>query len=125
LPGPLALGCTDLGIDWYRRSQRDGKLRDLIQDRRPERRSSPTRSASSTSTSLRCARRKASSLFIDINRTSKIAFALLREKANTATAVAFLDEVIEATPYKVNMVLTDNGIRFADLPKKGSRPTAT
>jgi hypothetical protein len=59
-------------------------------------------------------------------RTSKVAFARLLEKANTATAVAFLNEPIEEFPYKVHVVvLTDNGIQFADLPKNRSGPTAT
>src|ERR1039457_5680310 len=33
--------------------------------------------------------------------------------------------LIEAIPYKINVVLTDNGIQFADLPKNRSGPTAT
>lgn len=32
--------------------------------------------------------------------------------------------VIEAFPYKIHTVLTDNGITFADLPKNRSGPTA-
>lgn len=28
-----------------------------------------------------------------------------------------MDELVEAIPYKVNVVLTDNGIQFADLPR--------
>ena len=47
-------------------------------------------------------------LFVAIDRTSKVAFARLLAKANTATAVTFLDELIEAIPYKINVVLTDN-----------------
>src|ERR1700682_2689555 len=56
-------------------------------------------------------------LFVAIDRTSKFAFAELHEKATTGVAVAFLDTLIEAAPYKVHTVLTDNGIQFADLPK--------
>ena len=63
-------------------------------------------------------------LFIAIDRTSKITFAKLVEKANTATAVAFLNELVEAIPYKINVILTDNGIQFADLPKNRKAPTA-
>ena len=63
-------------------------------------------------------------LIIAIDRTSKLAFARLVEKANTATAVAFLNELVEAIPYKINVVLTDNGIQFADLPKNRKGPTA-
>jgi transposase-like protein len=51
-------------------------------------------------------------LFIAIDCISKVAFARLNEKANTATAVAFLNELIEMIPYRVNVVLTDNGIQF-------------
>lgn len=64
-------------------------------------------------------------LFIAIDRTSKIAFARLVEKANTVTATAFLNELVEAIPYKITIVLTDNGIQFADLPKNRKGPTAT
>jgi transposase InsO family protein len=64
-------------------------------------------------------------LFIAIDRTSKLAFARLVEKANTVTAVAFLNELVEAIPYKISVVLTDNGIQFADLPKNRKGPTAT
>ena len=63
-------------------------------------------------------------LFIAIDRTSKLAFARLVEKANTAAAVAFLNELVEAIPYKIDVVLTDNGIQFADLPKNRKGPTA-
>src|ERR687898_464618 len=56
-------------------------------------------------------------LFIAIDRTSKVAFARLVEKANTVTAITFLDELVAAIPYRIAVVLTDNGIQFADLPK--------
>lgn len=64
-------------------------------------------------------------LFIAIDRTSKIAFARLVDKANTVTVTAFLDELVAAIPYKINIVLTDNGIQFADLPKNRKGSTAT
>lgn len=63
-------------------------------------------------------------LFVAIDRTSKFAFARLVEKANTAAAIAFLEALIEAVPYKIEIVLTDNGIQFADLPKNRSGSTA-
>src|SRR6202166_837213 len=63
-------------------------------------------------------------LFVAIDRTSKFAFAELHEKATTGVAVAFLETLIKAAPYKVHTVLTDNGIQFADLPKNRSKPTA-
>jgi len=63
-------------------------------------------------------------LFVAIDRTSKVAFAKLLDKADTRTARAFLDELVEAVPYKIHTVLTDNGIQFADLPKNRTGPTA-
>lgn len=64
-------------------------------------------------------------LYVAIDRTSKFAFVQLVEKANTVTARAFLDALVAAVPYKIEIVLTDNGIQFADLPKNRSGPTAT
>ncbi len=63
-------------------------------------------------------------LYVGIDRTSKFAFAQLVDKATTATARAFLDALVAAVPYRIEIVLTDNGIQFADLPKNRSGPTA-
>lgn len=64
------------------------------------------------------------SLFVAIDRTSKFAFARLVERANTKTASAFLESLVETVPYHIHTVLTDNGIQFADLPKNRTGPTA-
>jgi transposase InsO family protein len=64
-------------------------------------------------------------LFLAIDRTSKFAVAQLVKRANTMTASAFLDALVDAVPYRVHTVLTDNGIHFADLPKNRNGPTAT
>src|ERR671912_1495844 len=63
-------------------------------------------------------------LYVAVDRTSKFAFVQLVEKANTVTARAFLDALVAAVPYRIEIVLTDNGIQFADLPKNRSGPTA-
>lgn len=63
-------------------------------------------------------------LYVAIDRTSKFAFVQLVEKATTGTARAFLDALVAAVPYTIEIVLTDNGIQFADLPKNRSGPTA-
>ena len=63
-------------------------------------------------------------LFVAIDRTSKFAFADLHEKATTQTSKAFLHSLVEAVPYRIHTVLTDNGIQFADLPKNRCGPTA-
>jgi IS30 family transposase len=61
-------------------------------------------------------------LFVAIDRTSKFAVAQLIDKANTQTARAFLETLVAAVPYRVEIVLTDNGVQFADLPKNRFRP---
>jgi transposase InsO family protein len=63
-------------------------------------------------------------LYVGIDRTSKFAFAWLADKATTVTARTFLDALAAAVPYKIETVLTDNGIQFADLPKNRSGLTA-
>ena len=63
-------------------------------------------------------------LYVAIDRTSKFAFVQLVDKANTVTAREFLDSLVAAVPYKIEIILTDNGIQFADLPKNRSGPTA-
>ena len=59
-----------------------------------------------------------------IDRTRKFAFAQLAEKANRVTASAFLTALIEAVPYKIHTVLTDNGIQFTFPPRYADGPTA-
>jgi Transposase, Mutator family len=52
-------------------------------------------------------------MFVAIDRTSKFAVVWLYEQADRPTAVTFLETVLEAVPYKINFILTDN-IQFAD-----------
>ena len=54
-------------------------------------------------------------MFVAIDRTSKFAFVELHEKATTAVSREFLLRLIEAVPYKIHTVLTDNGIQFTTL----------
>ena len=56
-------------------------------------------------------------LFVAIDRTSKFAVAQLVDKANRNTAWDFLETVLEAVPYKVHTILTDNGIQFFEQPR--------
>jgi transposase InsO family protein len=63
-------------------------------------------------------------MFLAIDRVSKFTYVEFHERANTMIAAAFLRAVIEVFPYKIRIVLTDNGIQFADLPKNRSGPTA-
>jgi transposase InsO family protein len=63
-------------------------------------------------------------LFVAIDRTSKFVFAQIAEKANRVIASAFLEALIEAVPYKIHTVLTDNGIQFTFPPRYADGPTA-
>jgi len=63
-------------------------------------------------------------LFVAVDRTSKYAFAQLHRAANVKTATGFLAALIEAVPYKIHTVLTDNGIQFCDAIQHRSGPTA-
>ena len=59
-------------------------------------------------------------LLVAIDRTSKFAFVELRETVSRRDAADFLRRLIEAVPYKVHTVLTDNGTHFTD-PAGNSR----
>ncbi len=50
-------------------------------------------------------------LFVAIDRTSKFAFARLEESAGKMEAAGFLRDLVEAVPYTIHTVLTDNGIQ--------------
>jgi hypothetical protein len=45
---------------------------------------------------------------VPIDRTSKFAFAQLHQVANVKTAAGFLKAPVEAVPYQIHTVLTDN-----------------
>ena len=59
-------------------------------------------------------------LFVAIDRTSKFAFARLEEKAGKMAAAQFLRDLIAALPYRIHIVLTDNGIQFTNRKKDTS-----
>jgi transposase InsO family protein len=56
-------------------------------------------------------------LFVGIDRTAKFAVAQLVETADRKTAWEFLQHMLEAVPYQIHTVLTDNGIQFAEQPR--------
>ena len=63
-------------------------------------------------------------LYVAIDRTSKFAFVHLVKKTGRASASAFLEALIKAVPYKIHIVLTDNGIQFTFPPRYADGPTA-
>ena len=56
-------------------------------------------------------------LFVAIDRTSKAAFAELHPRATRMLAAEFLRRVLEKLPYKINKLLTDNGVQFTAQPQ--------
>lgn len=64
-------------------------------------------------------------LYVGIDRTSKFTFVQLVKKANRITASTFLEALVSAVPYKINIVLADNGIQFTFPPRYKDGPTAT
>src|ERR1022692_2835190 len=63
-------------------------------------------------------------LYVAIDRTSKFAFVQLVTSTGRTSASAFLVALIEAVPYKIHTVLTDNGIQFTLPPRYADGPTA-
>ena len=63
-------------------------------------------------------------LYVAIDRTSKFAFVQLVKKTGRSSASAFLEALIDAVPYKIHTVLTDNGIQFTFPPRYADGPTA-
>ncbi len=51
-------------------------------------------------------------LFVAIDRTGKFAFVRSVESAGKMKAAGFLRQLVEAVPYRIPTVLTDNGIQF-------------
>ena len=61
-------------------------------------------------------------LLVAIDRTSKFAFVELHEKVTRRVAGNFLRALVEAVPYKVHTVLTDNGTHFTEPAGDGWTP---
>jgi transposase InsO family protein len=62
--------------------------------------------------------------YVAIDRASKFAFVQLVTKTGRTSASAFLVALIEAVPYKIHTVLTDNGIQFTFPPRYADGPAA-
>ena len=53
-------------------------------------------------------------MLVAVDRTSKFAFAELHARATRRVAADFLRRLIDAVPYRIHTVLTDNGTHFSD-----------
>ncbi len=63
-------------------------------------------------------------MLLAIDRVSKFTFVEFYDKAGKMNAAAFLEHAVEAFPYHIHTVLTDNGVAFADLPKNRTGPNS-
>jgi transposase-like protein len=61
-------------------------------------------------------------LLVAVDRTSKFAFVELHSKATRRVAADFLRHLVEAVPYRVQIILTDNGTHFTDPTGDGWTP---
>jgi transposase InsO family protein len=61
-------------------------------------------------------------LLVTIDRTSKFASVELYRKATRRVAADFLRHLVEAVPYKVHTILTDNGTHFTNPTGDGCTP---
>ncbi len=73
-------------------------------------------------------------LLVAVDRTSKFAFAQLHSQVTRRVAADFLRQLVATVPYKIHIVLTDNGIHFVQLqrrraqldePQEGAAPDQT
>jgi transposase-like protein len=55
-----------------------------------------------------------SNLFVAIDRTAKFAFVRLEKRAGKMEAAQFLRDLLQAPPYRIHTVLTDNDIQFTN-----------
>jgi hypothetical protein len=62
-------------------------------------------------------------MFLVIDRVSKFTYVEFHDSAGKMEGSAFLNTVVEVFPYKMHIVLTDNGMAFTDLPKNRHPPT--
>ena len=62
-------------------------------------------------------------MFLAIDRVSKFTYVEFRDDAGKMNGAEFLRGVVQAFPYAIHTVLTDNGMAFADLPKNRNGPT--
>src|ERR687886_1268713 len=62
-------------------------------------------------------------MFLATDRVSKFTHVAFYDANTKMNGAAFLREVVEAFPYRIHTVLTDNGMAFADLPQNRDGPT--
>jgi hypothetical protein len=64
-------------------------------------------------------------LYVAIDRARKFTFVQLVKKTGRSSAFAFLMALTQTVPYKIHIVLTDNGIQYKFPPRYADGPAAT
>ena len=64
-------------------------------------------------------------LFLAVDRVSKLLHVELRDAVKMADGAAFMAGAVEAFPYAIHTVLTDNGVCFTDQPRYRGGATAS
>ena len=64
-------------------------------------------------------------LFLAIDRVSKFTYVEFKDDVGKMNGAEFLRAVVQAFPYRIHTMLTDNGMAFADLPKYRQGPSRT
>ena len=64
-------------------------------------------------------------VFLAVDRVSKLLHAEILDSVTMADGAAFMAKAVEAFPYKVHTVLTDNGVCLTDQPRHRNGLTAT
>ena len=62
-------------------------------------------------------------MFLAIDQVSKFTYVEFRDDTGKMNGADFLRGVVNAFPYTIHTVLTDNGMSFADLPKNRNGPS--
>ena len=60
-------------------------------------------------------------MFLAIDRVSKFTYVEFHSRLSTMIGAAFLRSVAKVFPYKIRIVLTDNGVAFTDKPQTKHR----
>ena len=63
-------------------------------------------------------------MFLAIDRVPKFTYVEFRDDAGKMNGADFLRGVVQAFPYPLHTVLTNNGMAFAELPKNRGRHVA-
>jgi transposase InsO family protein len=98
---------------------------DLSQEEKKQFKSYPIGYVHVDITEINFAKEEKYYLFVGICRVSKYAYAQLYTRQTIENSLDFLDNLVEALPFRIHTILTDNGSQFINVmrsKKEGSLP---